>query len=93
MNTDQFTNTSPGKLVPITLKEKRVRAGKEELVDFSTQAFWPNSLPPKLDWDNLKSTMFELYSEALLALGRINGLHKRVGNGVTCPHILYHSLC
>jgi len=89
MNTDQFTNKSPGKLVPITLKEKRVRSGKEELVDYPTRAFVPNPLPPKLDWDELKIGLFDLHSEALLALGRINGLHKRVGNGATLLRALW----
>lgn len=89
MNTDQFTNKSPGKLVPITLKEKRIRAGKEELVDYPTQAFVPNPLPPRLDWDDLKLALFDLHSEALLALGKINGLHKRVGNGATLLRALW----
>jgi len=89
MNTDQFTNKSPGKLVPITLKEKRIRSGKEELVDYPARAFVPDPLPPKLDWDELKTALFDLYSEALLALGRINGLHKRVGNGATLLRALW----
>ncbi|MBL4590916.1 MAG: Fic family protein [Phycisphaerales bacterium] len=89
MNPDQFTDKSSGKLVPITLKEKRVRAGKEELVDYPTRAFVPNPLPPELDWDHLKSALFDLHSEALLALGEINGLHKRVGNGATLLRALW----
>jgi len=89
MNTDQFTNKSPGKLVPITLKEKRTRSGKEEFVDFPAQSFVPNSLPPELDWESLKSSLFDLHSEALLALGQVNGLHKRVGNGATLLRALW----
>jgi len=89
MNTDQFTNKSPGKFVPIMLKEKRIRAGVEELVDYPTQASVPNPLPPKLDWDDLKLALFDLHSEALLALGKINGLHKRVGNGATLLRALW----
>jgi len=89
MNTDQFTNKSPGKLVPITLKEKRTRSGKEEYVDFPTQAFVPDSLPPELDWEKLKSSLFDLHSEALLALGQVNGLHKRVGNGAALLRALW----
>jgi len=44
-------------------------------------AFVPHPLPPSLDWDRLKVSLFDKHSEALLAIGRLNGLHKRLHDG------------
>ena len=74
-----FTEHSPGKLVPIMLKERRRRGGLVELVDVPMRAFVPNPLPPDLDWDAIKVSLFDEHSRAVMVLGRLNGLHKRLG--------------
>lgn len=43
-------------------------------------AFVPDSLPPEIDWPAVVIENFDLHNETTLALGKINGLHKRVGN-------------
>jgi len=45
-----------------------------------TVAFVPDPLPPKIDWQSVRLEHFDLYAATLLALGKVNGLHKRVGN-------------
>lgn len=82
MNSTQFTEHAPGRLVPTTLKEKRVRNGMPELIDVRMRAFMPDPLPPHLDWGALKIAMFDDHSQAVMALGRLNGLHKRLGGAV-----------
>lgn len=52
----------------------------EPPIQTKTFAFVPDPLPPKIDWKALQLEHFDRYSETLLALGKINGLHKRVGN-------------
>jgi len=89
MNPDQFNASSPGRLVLVTLKEKRVVAGVEELIDVPSHAFVPDPLPPKLDWSALKAELFDVNAEAVLALGRVNGLHKRVGKGAELLRTLW----
>lgn len=89
MDPSQFTQASPGRLVPITLKEKRIRSGVPELIDLPARAFVPAPLPPGLDWGVLKGSLFDLYAEALLALGKVNGLHKRIGKGASLLRTLW----
>lgn len=49
-------------------------------VKIKTHAYVPDPLPPRLDWRSVRDEHFNLYSQTLLALGKLNGLHKRVGN-------------
>ena len=80
MNTEQFTDHAPGRLVPCELREVRVKNGIEELAGIRLSAFVANPLPPDIDW---KSIVFNLRpddSHATHALGRLNGLHKRLGS-------------
>ncbi|MEM6778221.1 MAG: Fic family protein [Planctomycetota bacterium] len=44
-----------------------------------TLAFVPNPLPPDIDWDELRLRLFNLNSDTVSVLGKLNGLHKRVG--------------
>lgn len=88
MDPTQFTH-APGKLEPITLKEQRIRSGAPELIDVPTYAFIPNPLPPHLDWRELKVSLFEKHSEALLALGKLNGLHKRLDDAKSLLRTLW----
>lgn len=80
MDPAHFTKQSPVRLVPITLKDRQVRGGLPELKDIQLRAFVPNPLPPDIDWDAIKVALFDDYNRATLALGRLNGLHKRLGD-------------
>lgn len=44
------------------------------------RAYIPDPLPPRLDWDALVARHYDRLERTVLSLGRINGLHKRVGN-------------
>lgn len=70
---------SPGKLVPIELTEY-LDGPQREPTRTKTCAFVPDPLPPRLDWQAIGIEHFNRYAETVLALGKINGLHKRVGN-------------
>ncbi|MEQ9406565.1 MAG: Fic family protein [Fuerstiella sp.] len=79
MQKTDFSREMPGKLVPVTMQEYpdgRLAAP----VQTKTLAFVPNPLPPDIDWDKLRLRHFQLYSDTVAALGKLNGLHKRVGN-------------
>ncbi len=52
----------------------------EEPVTTKTIAFVPDPLPPSVEWDSLRLRHFSLYTETTSVLGKLNGLHKRVGN-------------
>ena len=45
-----------------------------------TVAFVPDPLPPSLDWNAIRLEHFDRYADTVAALGKVNGLHKRVGN-------------
>jgi len=69
----------PGKLVPTVLKEY-LDGPLGEPTPIKTLAFIPDPLPPDLDWRPIQIDHFDRYADTVLALGRVNGLHKRVGN-------------
>ncbi|HLP83387.1 MAG TPA: Fic family protein [Phycisphaerales bacterium] len=89
MRAEQFQKTVPGKLEPITLNKRVVRAGLPELVPIHTICFVPDPLPPKIDWAQAKIELFDLHGEALLALGRLNGLHKQLNNAAKLLRALW----
>ena len=45
-----------------------------------TLAFIPDPLPPDLEWQQILLQQFDNYTNTVSALGKLNGLHKRVGN-------------
>lgn len=79
VNQADFSAKSPGKLVPTVLNEY-LDGPFSEPTKTHTLAFVPDPLPPKIDWKAVRLEHFDLYAETLLALGKVNGLHKRVGN-------------
>ena len=79
MKNSDFQPKFPGKLVKTQFVEyPDGPLGESRTV--TTSAFVPNPLPPDADWDAIRLTHFERHSDTLLALGKVNGLHKRVGN-------------
>lgn len=79
MRKSDFQPNCPGKLVPTQLAEY-LNGPLGEPTYTKTYAFVPDPLPPKLDWKEIQVEHFDLYTETVLALGKVNGLHKRVGN-------------
>ncbi len=79
MKEADFTKGFPGKLVTTVLTEY-LNGPMEKPTQTKTFGYVPDPLPPKIDWKSLQLEHFDRYSETLLALGKINGLHKRVGN-------------
>ena len=79
METSEFSSQSPGKLVPITFTEYP-DGQMEPPRTTSTHAFVPYPLPPQIDWRSLCLEHFDAYTRTVAELGRLNGLHKRVGN-------------
>ena len=79
MNEVDFKKGFPGKLVPTVFNEY-LAGPTEKPTQAKTLAFVPDPLPPKIDWQALQLEHFDAYSETILALGKINGLHKRIGN-------------
>lgn len=79
MKRADFQRGFPGKLVPTVLTEY-LNGPLEPPASTKTHAFVPNPLPPPLDWPAIRLEHFDLYAETVLALGKVNGLHKRVGN-------------
>jgi len=74
-----FSPQFPGKLVTFALQEyPDGPLGKP--VTTSTVAFVPNALPPDIDWNSIRLQFFNLYSDTIAVLGKLNGLHKRIGN-------------
>lgn len=49
-------------------------------VKTKTLAFVPDPLPPGLDWPALLVEQFDRYTQTVAALGKLNGLHRRIGN-------------
>ena len=79
MKNSEFQSLFPGKLVKTQFVEyPDGPLGESKTV--TTPAFVPNPLPPDIDWDAIRLAHFERHSDTLLALGKVNGLHKRVGN-------------
>ncbi len=79
MKKTDFTPQMPGKLVPISIQE--YPDGRlAPPVPCQTLAFVPHALPPDIDWDELRLKLFQPYNDTIAVLGKLNGLHKRVGN-------------
>lgn len=79
MDRSSFGPESPGKLVPMELIEyPDGPLGEPKTV--KTRGFHPDPLPPDLDWDALRVEHFDRYHATISELGKMNGLHKRVGN-------------
>lgn len=79
MKKADFTADSPGKLVPTEFQEYP-DGPLGEPVRTQSLAFLPDSLPPDLDWSAIRLEHFDSYTATVAALGKLNGLHKRVGN-------------
>jgi len=79
MQTSDFSTGFPGKLATIEFAEYP-DGPLAKPVKTQTKSFIPNPLPPKLDWKLLKLEHFDDYHRTIAELGRLNGLHKRVGN-------------
>lgn len=79
MKKGDFLAGFPGKLVPTVLTEY-LNGPLDEPTHTKTVAFFPDPLPPNIDWQSIQLEHFDRHSETLLALGKVNGLHKRVGN-------------
>ncbi|XZE34915.1 Fic family protein [Pirellulaceae bacterium SH467] len=88
MNQADFQKGFPGKLVATYLTEY-LNGPMAPPTQTKTLAFVPDPLPPKIDWKALQIEHFDRYSETLLALGKINGLHKRVGNAAAMLRTLW----
>jgi Fic family protein len=80
MHARQFQSDSPGILEPVVLNKRVVRSGIPQIEPVRTVCFVPNPLPPDIEWQSVKAELFDLNSETLLALGRLNGLHKQLNN-------------
>lgn len=76
MQRSQFSDQAPGHVVRLELHHSQETAGRFERVPIARQAFVPHPLPPKLDWQAMKASLFDEYAGVLLALGKLNGLHK-----------------
>ena len=79
MKNIDFQSKFPGKLLKTQFVEYP-DGPQGESRTVTTPAFIPNPLPPEVDWDAIRLAHFERHSDTLLALGKVNGLHKRVGN-------------
>lgn len=79
MNPDDFLKGFPGTLAPIQFTEyPDGPLGPQRKT--KTLAYTPNPLPPQLDWPSIIIEHFDLHSKTISQLGKLNGLHKRVGN-------------
>ena len=78
MKKADYRRGCPGKLAPIELAEY-LDGPLSAPSCTQTIAFIPDPLPPKLDWPAIRLQHFDRYAETLLALGKVNGIHKRVG--------------
>ena len=88
MKKSEFLTNCPGKLVPLEFTEYPDGAlGKPTKT--LTSAFAPDPLPPNIDWKLLKIEHFDSYSSTIAELGRLNGLHRRVGNAASLLRTLW----
>lgn len=84
MDTSSFTSQAPGRLVPTTGYDQRVRGSIVEPVPVAGFAFVPNALPPAFDWDHFLGRVARPLIEAERNLRRLNGKASRLRN----PHLL-----
>lgn len=88
MKKSEFLSKCPGKLVPLEFTE-HPNGPLGEPKKTLTNAYVPNALPPDIDWKQLKLEHFDSYSSTIAELGRLNGLHKRVGNAASLLRTLW----
>jgi len=74
MQPEDFSQDSPGRLVPARFTETRMREGKREAYTAECHAFVPNPLPPELDLGELWRQHGQLIADTERALGRLEGL-------------------
>lgn len=86
MQASDLTAQSPGRLVPMVLRHRA--EADASVVEVPTGAFVPNPLPPQLDWRAFKADLFDRFTEASDALGRVKGLMR----GVTDARVLLRAL-
>lgn len=79
MKRSDFSADSPGKLVPTEFVEY-LDGPLAEPTKTKTVAFVPDPLPPRLDWNSVRLEHFNRYANTVSVLGKLNGLHKRIGN-------------
>ena len=79
MRESDFSHKSAGKLVKTAFQEYP-DGPLSPPVTTETWAFVPNDLPPHVDWRSIRLNHFDLYTQTVAELGKLNGLHKRVGN-------------
>ena len=79
MDRTQFSEDAPGTLVPTEFSEYP-QGRSAPPVKKKVLAFIPDPLPPRLDWPQMTLDHFDLYTDTAAVLGKLNGLHKRVGN-------------
>ena len=88
MKKTEFSTKCPGKIVPLEFTEyPDGQLGEPRKT--KTYAFYPNPLPPDIDWKLLKIEHFDTYNSTVAELGRLNGLHKRVGNAASLLRTLW----
>ncbi len=73
--TEPLTKVAPGRLVPTKAPERVRGVNPVEWRWISTQAYWPNPLPPKLD---LGSLLAETIGEYTRAVDRVAALSSRL---------------
>ncbi len=75
MSRERFSDQSPGRLVPMTLRKRRITSsGTTEFDPVPALSFVPDPLPPAIDWRAVKADLFEPLSGAQASLERVNGL-------------------
>lgn len=84
MKESTFRTDAPGRLVRTSAYEVVVRAGVPETVSVSGQAFVPDPLPPKIEWDSLVGRVTESLVTAERSLARLDGKASRL----TDPRLL-----
>ncbi len=88
MKPSDFSADCPGTLLPTEFLEYP-NGPFAPSVKTRTWAFVANPLPPKLDWNSIKLTHFDRHALTVSALGKVNGLHMRVGTAVRLLRTLW----
>jgi cell filamentation protein, protein adenylyltransferase len=75
MRKEEFSDQSPGRLVPIELgRHQTTSSGLIEIETTHALSFLPDPLPPSLDWTMIRGELFEVLNAATASLSRVNGL-------------------
>lgn len=86
MEQPAYLADSPGRLVPTSAWEGRLRHGVKEAVKVAGNAFVPNPLPPNLDRIRFLGQISDALLAATANLARLDGLARTLIN----PHLLLH---